>query len=129
MDAVVEGVRSERWDPVPAAAQDAERNGVSAHVKMPSPAHAAQLGGYDPRTAAHILEDFLEMHLSHDAFWEWLMCYPPHYGLEPPDPAVEDEINHATLALLGFQHGTRTWHQVESELRDARARLTGLARL
>jgi hypothetical protein len=94
-----------------------------------SPSHAAQLGGYDAARAAHLFEEFLEMRLTHDAFWEWLMCYPPHYGLESPDPAVEDQINHAILALLGFQHGTRSWPQVSAELRDARARLSGLARL
>jgi len=105
------------------------RTGGASVPAAHNAAHAAQLGGYDPARAAHIIEEFLELRLSHDAFWEWLMCYPPHYGVEPAEPAVEDEINHATLALLGFQHGTRTWQQVAAELRDARGRLTGLARL
>ena len=103
-------------------------NATAPHTEI-NPAHAAQLGGYDAATAAHLFEEFLELRLSHDAFWEWLMCYPPHYGAEPADPLVEDEINHAILSLLAFQHGTRTWHQVAQELRDSRARLSGLARM
>jgi hypothetical protein len=103
-----------------------QRSPETAHFDR---AHAAQLGGYDPATAAHIVEEFLEMRLSYDAFREWLMCYPPHYGVESADPAVEDEIDRSTLSLLAFQHGTRSWRQVAAELRDARAHLSGLARI
>ena len=92
-------------------------------------APAARLAGYSAAEAAHMFEEFLEMRLSHDAFWEWLMSYPPHGPDGSADAAVEDEIDRAILALLAFQHGTRPWAHVNHELMDARARLTGLARL
>ena len=84
--------------------------------------------GYSAAEVAHMFEEFLEYRLSHDAFWEWLMSYPSHTGAGSPDPEVEDQIDRAILALLAFQHGTRTWPEVHRELLDARSRLSGLAR-
>lgn len=83
--------------------------------------------GYTAAAAAHLFEEFLELRLGHDAFWAWLMSYPPHRPGSALDLAVEDELDRAILALLAFQHGTRNWPAVAAELRDARSRLTGLA--
>jgi hypothetical protein len=84
--------------------------------------------GHTAAEAAHLFEEFLEGRLGHDAFWAWLMSYPPHRPGSTPDLAVEDELDRALLALLAFQHGTRDWPAVAAELRDARSRLSGLAR-
>ena len=89
---------------------------------------AAPPPGYTAAEAAHQLEEFLEQRLGHDEFWTWLMSYPPHRPGSTPDLRVEDVLDRAILALLGLQHGTRDWPAVAAELRDARARLSGLAR-
>src|SRR5919198_5242917 len=94
---------------------------------VPGDVGAGHAAGYSAAEAAHVFEEFLEFRLSHDAFWAWLQSYPvlPEGAR---DVQVEDEIDHAILALLAFQKGTRDWHEVERELRASRARLTGLAR-
>ena len=84
--------------------------------------------GYTAAEAAHEFEEFLELRLGRDAFWAWLMRYPPHRPGAAPDLLVEDELDRAILALRALQQGTRDWPAVAAELRDARARLTGLAR-
>ncbi len=84
--------------------------------------------GYTPAEAAHMFEDFLELNLPYDTFWEWLMSYPPHGSRPPADALVENEIDLAILALSAFAHGTRSWDEAHRELLDARSRLTGLAR-
>ena len=84
--------------------------------------------GYDAAAAARVFGEFLEYHRGHDSFWAWLNSYPAHQSEESPDPEVEIEIDRAILALLAFQHGTRTWPQVHQELHDARIHLIGLAR-
>ena len=89
---------------------------------------AAAPPGYTAAVAAHQLEEFLEQRLGHDEFWAWLMRYPPHRPGGTPDLGVEDELDRAILALRALQHGTRDWPAVAAALRDARARLTGLAR-
>ncbi|HEX2033445.1 MAG TPA: hypothetical protein VHS99_04605 [Chloroflexota bacterium] len=89
---------------------------------------AAYVPGYSAAEAAHMFEEFLEQRLGHDEFWTWLMSYPPHRPGITPDIGVEDELDRAILVLRAFQHGTRDWPAVARELRDARARLTGLAR-
>ena len=88
----------------------------------------AEEAGYSAADAARVFDEFLEYQRGHDSFWAWLMGYPSHGPGEPPDPDVENEIDHAILALLAFQHGTRTWEDVRQELHEARVRLTGLAR-
>jgi hypothetical protein len=88
---------------------------------------AARIGRYTAGAASHMFEEFLEYRLGHDAFWEWLMSYPPSNSPQA-DPAVEDEIDHAILALRAFQDGHRSWGDVHRELLDSRSRLTGLAR-
>ena len=76
-----------------------------------------------------MFEEFLELNLGYDTFWEWLMSYPPHGLGQPADAAVEDQIDLAILALSAFAHGTRGWDEVHRELQDARSRLSGLARM
>jgi hypothetical protein len=85
---------------------------------------AATVGGYTARQAAHTFEQYLEGHLSQRGFVQWLEGYPT----TPSDPEVEDEINQAILAIRAWQNGTRTRQEVHQELREARSRLTGLAR-
>jgi hypothetical protein len=87
---------------------------------------AARAAGYSPAEAAHMFEEFLEYRLGHDVFWEWLMRFPS--GNRPRDPAVEDEIDRAILALQAFHEGHRSWNETHRELMDCRSRLTGLAR-
>jgi hypothetical protein len=87
----------------------------------------AQPGGYTAAGAAHTFEQFLEGHLSPRGLTLWLEGYRP--GADGPrDAAVEDEINRALLALRALEHGTRTRHDVQAEIRGGRGRLTGLAR-
>jgi hypothetical protein len=93
----------------------------------PGPSEPAP--GYSAAEAAHEFEEFLELRLSLEAFWAWLQGYPAPGPAGSPDPAVEDEIDRATLALLALQHGTRSWPEVERELMRARGHLTGLTRL
>lgn len=88
----------------------------------------AQPPGYTAAEAAHQIEEFLELRLGRDEFWTWLMRYPPHRAGCPGDPVVEDEVDRVVLALFGLRNGTRDWPAVAAALRDARARLTGLAR-
>ena len=83
-------------------------------------------GAYSPARAAHMFEEFLEYRLGHQEFWEWLMHFP--HGNAPRDSAVEDEIDHAILALQAFHDGRRSWDDVHHELMDCRSRLSGLAR-
>jgi hypothetical protein len=87
----------------------------------------AQPGGYTAAEAAHTFQQFLEGHLSLQGFSQWLEAYRPGAGA-PRDPAVEDELNLATLAARAALHGTRTYQEVHREIRDARGRLSGLAR-
>jgi hypothetical protein len=87
----------------------------------------AQPGGYTAAGAAHTFEQFLEGHLSPRGFALWLEGYRPGAD-DRRDPEVEDEINRALLALRAMEHGTRTRQDVHGEIRNARARLTGLAR-
>ena len=87
---------------------------------------AARASRYTPAAAAHTFEEFLEYRLGHDAFWEWLMHFPS--GTAARDPAVEDEIDRAILAMQAFHEGLRSWNEVHRELMDCRSRLTGLAR-
>ena len=89
-------------------------------------AGAARVSRYTPAEAAHMFEEFLEYRLGHDAFWEWLLHFPS--GNTPRDPAVEDQIDQAILALQAFHEGHRSWNEVRRELMDCRSRLTGLAR-
>lgn len=88
---------------------------------------AAPVIGYAAGQASHMFEEFLEYRLGHDTFWEWLMHYPSS-GAPGADPAVEDEVDRAILALYAFHEGHRTWGDVHRELMDCRSRLTGLAR-
>jgi hypothetical protein len=87
----------------------------------------AQPGGYTAAEAAHTFEQFLEGHLSVRGFAQWLEGYRPGHNA-PHDPAVENELNTATLAVRAFQHGTRTDHELHREIRHGRGRLSGLAR-
>ncbi len=88
---------------------------------------AAEVRGYTAAEASHTFQDYLEGRLSLEGLMEWLQGYP--YGKEgPSSPEVEDEINLATLAIRGLQNGTRSPDEVRHELRNARSRLTGLAR-
>jgi hypothetical protein len=87
----------------------------------------AQPGGYTAAEAAHTFEEFLEGHLSVRGFFQWLDAYRPGHNA-PNDPAVENEINMATLAIRALQHGSRTSQEVRREILNGRGRLTGLAR-
>jgi len=75
-----------------------------------------------------MFEEFLELRVPYDTFWEWLMSYPPHAVGQSTDAAVEDVLDLAILALSAFSRGMRGWDEVHRELQDARSRLTGLAR-
>jgi hypothetical protein len=87
----------------------------------------AQTGGYTAAEAEHTFLQFLEGHLSPQAFRAWLERYRLAPGAAR-DSEVEDEINNATLAMRALEHGTRTRQEVHRELLRARGRLNGLAR-
>ncbi len=88
---------------------------------------AAEVRGYTAAEASHAFEEYLAGRLSLEGFTEWLQGYP--YGKDGPSSAeVEDEINLATLAAQALQNGTRHRNEVRAQLRDARGRLSGLAR-
>jgi hypothetical protein len=113
----------------PLDAVTARLSGLRGRAAPPArPPERAAGPGYTAAEAAHQFEEFLELRLGHHEFWAWLMRYPPHRPGRAPDLRVEDELDRAILALRAFQHGTRAWPTVAAELRDARARLTGLAR-
>ena len=89
-------------------------------------AGAASLPGYTAAEAAHAIQLYLDGGLSTEGFMDWLNGYP--YGQNGPQPAdVEDEINNATLAMRGFQNGTRDGEALRQELADIRSRLAGHA--
>ncbi|MDQ3703482.1 MAG: hypothetical protein M3442_21560 [Chloroflexota bacterium] len=88
---------------------------------------AAEVRGYTAAEASHAFEEYLAGRLSLEGFAEWLQGYP--YGKDGPSSSeVEDEINLATLAVRALQNGTRRLNEVRDQLRDARGRLSGLAR-
>ena len=77
--------------------------------------------------AEHTFLQFLEGHLSPQAFRAWLDRYRPAAGAAR-DSEVEDEIDSALLAMRALEHGTRTRQEVHHQLMRARGRLNGLAR-
>jgi hypothetical protein len=84
----------------------------------------ASVGGYTAAEAATTIQLFLEGGISRQGFIEWLNGYPftPNSGEDP----VEDQINRATLAMRGYERGTRDDETLRQELMDIRGRLSGL---
>jgi hypothetical protein len=83
------------------------------------------VGGYSAAEAASAIQLFLEGGISLQGFTEWLDGYPFTPNTSEPD-RVEDQINRATLAVRGYQRGTRDEEALRQELMDVRGRLSGL---
>lgn len=87
---------------------------------------ATSVGGYTASEAAHTIQLYLEGQIGFQALEDWLRGYP--YGKNGPQPdEVEDEINRATLAVRGFQSGSRDAEALKRELMEVRSSLSGFA--